>query len=53
MNINKFFEGDKVQVIIKASEDMTQTVMAEIKKLARDNFAIVEFLIHPIFFLYF
>ena len=44
MNINKFFEGDKVQVIIKTSEDMTQTVMAEIKKLTRDNFAIVEFL---------
>ena len=44
MNSNKFFEGDKVQVIIKTSEDMTQTVMAEIKKLTRDNFAIVEFL---------
>ena len=44
MNINKFFEGDIVQVIIKTSEDMTQTVMAEIKKLTRDNFAIVEFL---------
>ena len=44
MNINKFFEGDKVQVIIKTSEDMSQTVMAEIKKLTRDNFAIVEFL---------
>ncbi len=23
MNSNKFFEGDKVQVIIKTSEDMT------------------------------
>ena len=44
MNSNKFFEGDKVQVIIKTSEDMTQTVMAEIKKLTQDNFAIVEFL---------
>ena len=47
MNINNFFEGDKVQVIIEASKDMSQTVMAEIKKLTRDNFAIVEFLEGP------
>ena len=47
MNSNKFFVGDKVQVIINESEDMSQTAIVKIKKLIRDNFAIVEFFEDP------